>query len=63
LGDIETDEFKRQSKMMTEKLQQKGFKVKFKQIEKRNHFDVILDLGEKSSWLSQQTIALMTSIE
>jgi arylformamidase len=62
-GDIETDEFKRQSKMMTEKLQHKGFKVKFKQIEERNHFDVILDLGKKSSWLSQQTIALMTSIE
>jgi len=62
-GDIETDEFKRQSKMMTEKLQHKGFKVKFKQIEERNHFDVILDLGEKSSWLSQQTIALMTSTE
>lgn len=60
-GDIETDEFKRQSQMMRDKLQDKGFEVQFNKIDGRNHFDVILDLSEKSTWLSQQTIALMTS--
>lgn len=60
-GDVETDEFKRQSQMMANKLQEKGFTVQFKKIDKRNHFDVILDLSEETSWLSQQTIALMTS--
>jgi arylformamidase len=62
-GDIETDEFKRQSQIMADKLRDKGFTVQFKKIDKRNHFDVILDLSEKSSWLSQQTIALMTTTE
>jgi arylformamidase len=62
-GDIETDEFKRQSQMMKDKLQDKGFDVQFNKINKRNHFDVILELNDKSTWLSQQTIALMTSIK
>jgi len=62
-GDIETEEFKRQSQMMRDKLQDKGFEVQFNKINERNHFDVILDLSEKSTWLSQQTIALMTSID
>jgi len=62
-GDIETDEFKRQSQMMKDKLQDKGFEVQFNKINKRNHFDVILELNDKSTWLSQQTIALMTSMK
>jgi arylformamidase len=62
-GDVETDEFKQQSQMMANKLSARGFNVQFKKIDKRNHFDVILDLAEKTSWLSQQTIALMKSID
>ena len=48
-GDKKTDELKRQSQMISEKLQQNGFDVQFKNIEKRNHVDVILDLNDKSN--------------
>jgi len=60
LGDIETGEFKRQSQMMTAKLRDQGLEVLFKVIDKRNHFDVILDLADKSTWLFQETMALMS---
>ncbi|WP_085298790.1 alpha/beta hydrolase [Cognaticolwellia mytili] len=59
-GDIETSEFKRQSEIMAEKLTAHGVDVRFKEIVERNHFDVILDLGDKSTWLSQQAIAMMS---
>jgi arylformamidase len=62
-GENETDEFKRQSKIMSDKLCDDGFYVQFKEIKGRNHFDVIMDLNQKSSWLSQQTIALMKLTE
>jgi len=58
-GEIETDAFKNQSKMMAEKLRSSKFKVQFKEIIDRNHFNVIVDLNDKKSWLYQQTIALM----
>ena len=61
VGNIETAEFKRQSQMMTETLRGQGLEVQFKVIDERNHFDVIIDLAEKSSWLSQQAIALMAA--
>lgn len=63
LGNIETDEFKRQSQMMAEKLRDQGLEVLFKIIDERNHFDVILDLADKSTWLFQKTIALMASAD
>ena len=59
-GDIETSEFKRQSEMMAEKLTAHGVDLQFKEIAERNHFDVILDLGDKSTWLSQQAIIMMS---
>jgi arylformamidase len=59
-GDIETSEFKRQSEMMAEKLTAHGVDLQFKEIVERNHFDVILDLGDNSTWLSQQAIAMMS---
>ncbi|MFQ3218746.1 MAG: arylformamidase, partial [Paraglaciecola sp.] len=62
-GENETDEFKRQSKIMSDKLCDDGFYVQFKEIKGCNHFDVIMDLSQKSSWLSQQTIALMMLTE
>ena len=62
-GENETREFKRQSKIMRDKLCSEGFDVQFEEIKGRNHFDVIIDLSEKSTWLSQQTIKLMNSTE
>jgi arylformamidase len=58
-GANETSEFKRQSQVMAERLRAHGFAVEYKQIDARNHFDVIVDLCDKSSWLSQQTFSLM----
>ena len=63
LGENETNEFKRQSQVMTEKLRAHGFEVQYREIDGRNHFDVIVDLSDKSSWLFQQTISLMGSAE
>jgi len=63
LGQNETSEFKRQSQVMTEKLRAHGFEVQYREIDDRNHFDVIVDLSKKSSWLFQQTISLMDSAE
>ncbi|MGK0268514.1 MAG: arylformamidase [Paraglaciecola sp.] len=59
-GENETSEFKRQSKIMSEQLRTHGFTVQYKEIIGRNHFDVILGLCDQSSWLSQQTIALIS---
>jgi arylformamidase len=59
-GDNETSEFKRQSKIMSDKLRTQGFEVRYQEIDDRNHFNVIVDLSDKSSWLFQQTIALMS---
>jgi arylformamidase len=58
-GDNETDAFKQQSKMMADKLNSEGFNVIFKEITERNHFNVIVDLNNPSTWLAQQTINLM----
>jgi len=58
-GDNETSEFKRQSKLMSEKLRTQGFEVQHQEIVGRNHFDVIVDLSEKSSWLFQQTLKVI----
>jgi arylformamidase len=59
-GENETSEFKRQSKIMSEQLRTHGFTVQYKEIIGRNHFDVILGLCDQSSWLSQQTMALIS---
>lgn len=59
-GENETTAFKQQSLMMAEKLRTKGFDLQVKEIEGRNHFDVIVDLGDKRSWLSQETVKLMS---
>ena len=59
-GDNETSEFKRQSKVMAEKLCTQGFDVQYQEIVGRNHFDVIVDLSDKSSWLFQQSLMLIS---
>ncbi len=53
-GDNETNEFKRQSLMMKTQLEQEGFELTLGEISQRNHFDVILDLGQANSWLFKQ---------
>jgi arylformamidase len=58
-GDNETSEFKRQSEAMSDKLRTQGFEVQYQEIAGRNHFNVIVDLSDKSSWLFQQTLAIM----
>jgi len=58
-GSNETSEFKRQSDEYRERLQTLGVPIKFRQISNRNHFDVILDLADESSWLASSTLQLM----
>lgn len=58
-GENETNEFKLQSKKMYERLLTHGFEVQYKEIYGRNHFNVIVDLCDESSWLFHQTITVM----
>jgi len=60
-GDNETNAFKQQSLIIADKLRTAGFEVLLKEIDERNHFNVIVDLNDSSSWLSQQTISLMSA--
>lgn len=50
-GDNETSEFKRQTDVMYNKLKNIGLPVEFGEIERRNHFDVIMDLGQSDTKL------------
>ena len=50
-GDNETAEFKRQTDDFRKRLVAGGTDVTFREIRDRNHFDVILDLADDSSWL------------
>ena len=58
-GDNETDEFKRQTDEYGSVLQDAGIPVTLSEIADRNHFDVILDLANANSWLSQQVFSQM----
>jgi arylformamidase len=58
-GDNETDEFKRQTRLMVEKLVQLEVATQQKEITGRNHFDVVLDLANPNSWLSRQVFQQM----
>lgn len=58
-GENETQAFKVQSQYMADKLNNAGYNVQYKEIAKRNHFDVITDLANDSSWLFKQTLAFM----
>jgi arylformamidase len=60
-GDNETDEFKRQSDEMKKKLTALGYQVEFQEIAERNHFNVIVDLANRNSWLSQQVLQQMST--
>lgn len=58
-GDNETGEFKRQSEEYAARLRDDGIPVTLREIENRNHFDVILDLADADSWLARQVFAQM----
>jgi len=58
-GDNETNEFKRQTIAMKQRLAQRIFSNICSEIENRNHFNVILDLACADSWLSQQVFKQM----
>lgn len=58
-GDIETGEFKRQTDEYEANLQDAGIPVTAGEIADRNHFDVILDLADKDTWLSRQVLSQM----
>ncbi len=58
-GDNETNEFKRQTDEYRELLLATNETVSFNQIKDRNHFDVILDLMDADTWLSQQILQQM----
>lgn len=52
-GDIETDEFKRQSKLMGHKLGAAGVQATLLEIPDRNHFDIVHDLTNPQTLLGR----------
>ncbi|TDJ32995.1 MAG: alpha/beta hydrolase [Gammaproteobacteria bacterium] len=58
-GDNETGEFKRQTDDYRRVLQDADIPVTLSEIADRNHFDVILDLAQPDTWLSQQVFSQM----
>ncbi|MEW6989907.1 alpha/beta hydrolase [Colwelliaceae bacterium 6441] len=58
-GDNETQEFKRQSVAMKNKLDEQNLTTIIAEIKNRNHFDIIVDLANETSWLSQQVFLQM----
>ena len=62
-GEIETDEFKRQSLSFGQSLQRQGLdRVPALEVPQRNHFDVVLDLCEPGTLLGEATLALLASV-
>ena len=57
-GAVETGEFKRQSRDFAHALLAAGIPCETAEIPERNHFDVILDLADASTWLGGQTLRL-----
>lgn len=58
-GDNETSEFKRQSMEMAEHLRKQSIETELFEVANRNHFDVILDLGQQESELFKSAEKLM----
>lgn len=62
-GEIETAEFKRQSRAFGLALQTQGLpEVPSLEVPARNHFDVVLDLCEPGTLLGDATLALLASV-
>lgn len=58
-GDNETAEFKRQTEAYGDLLTRSGEEICFGEISERNHFDVIMDLANPTTWLAQQILKQM----
>ena len=58
-GENETAEFKRQTDDYQKILESAGIPASLRETADRNHFDVILDLADANSWLSQQILSQM----
>jgi len=58
-GDNETSEFKRHSLEMLEAIEKVQGETPFAEIHGRNHFNVILDLGDRDTWLFKQVAVQM----
>ena len=61
-GEVETDEFKRQSRDFAALLQAAGTSVQSFEVPARNHFDVILDLADTATPLGRRVARLMRSL-
>ena len=60
-GEIETDQFKRQSRIFAQALRDAGAECTEFESAARNHFDVILDLADPATRLGRQVLALIRS--
>lgn len=58
-GEIETDEFKRQSRMLAAKLVEAGVDTQLLEVPGRNHFDIVLGLADTRTPLGQAVRRLM----
>lgn len=58
-GSNETAEFKRQTDEYRRQLEASGIEVTFLEVPERNHFDVIMDLGDEDTWLGRTALAHM----
>ncbi len=59
-GEIETDEFKRQSLLFDEQLAKAGVATQVMEIADKNHFDVILDLADPETSLGRAVTRFIT---
>lgn len=60
-GEVETGEFKRQSRDFAARLQGAGSVCQAFEVPRRNHFDLILDLAGPATMLGAATLALVNS--
>jgi arylformamidase len=60
-GDIETQEFKRQSMDFSVELARAGTKAETLELPERNHFDVILDLAQPGTRLGDRTLSFLAA--
>ena len=58
-GEIETDQFKKQSKIFANKLIEDKIPVRTLEVKNKNHFDVILDLADYDTPLGMELKMLL----
>lgn len=55
-GEIETDEFKRHSKLMADRLERSGVKTAVLEVPGCNHFDIVLGLADNQALLGEAVV-------